>query len=88
MGCKLRRFTAIGVEEYTCSEVRKLKADWLKEYRVRNRSDELRVDKSSERYEKEIDEFLSSCKCVGEKIREAKERRDRGDSPWKSATGV
>ena len=85
--CRLRRFTATGVEEYTCAEVRELKADWLKEYRVRD-SERVMIDMAYVQYEKEIDEFLSSCKCVGEKIREAKERRDRGDSPWKSATGV
>ena len=81
--CKLRRFTATGIETYTCAEVRELRDAWLLDYRLRNRSDMVKIDASYVQYEKEIDEFLSNCKCVGEKIREAKERRDRGESPWK-----
>src|SRR4051812_46635209 len=87
----LSRFEIDSIKKYSCTEVKLLKESWLKKFREINMSDMVKTDKSYDRYKKEIDSFLSDCtdveekpkKTVGELIIEARERRERGEGPWK-----
>ncbi len=52
---------------YSCDEVRFLAESWKKKFRISNGTDEILKkgmrDKHYEHYCKDIDEFLSRCKC-------------------------
>ncbi len=101
MTCKLKRFEMglAGLEEkiYRCDQVRELHYEWKKKYREKNRTDEVIAkigkDDSYVRYCKDIDDFLLKCECpieneskISKNIREAKERRLKGECLWEKKT--
>ncbi len=73
--CKFRRYGSaeiphsnrLMIKTFTCDEVRDKIEDWKREFRERNATDHLTAagmkDMAYERYCKEMDDFLSQCKC-------------------------
>jgi hypothetical protein len=69
--CKLARYLHDGDDlhkiVFTCDEVRFFYESWKKEFREKNKTDEILKsgmrDKHYENFCNEIDEFLSNCKC-------------------------
>jgi hypothetical protein len=95
MICKLRRYISEGltnnITTFTCHEVRDCIEGWKKEFRDKNATDLIqlrRPDRAYEAFCKELDDFLAQCKCpkpsIEEKIQLAKEKREAGQSAWKS----
>ena len=103
--CKLRRYElldprqakTLAAKDYTCDEVRASYEDWKKEWRNKNGTDGILSaggkDKAYEDFCKNIEDFLSACKCkksgslnlkvpIKEKIATAKKLRDSGQGPW------
>lgn len=84
---RLARLREGTILKYSCNEVKFFKEKWLKEFRDENGSDLMKEDKAFDRYEMELENFLSNCKdmptmSVVEKIIEARELREEGKSPW------
>jgi hypothetical protein len=72
--------------DFFCHELREKKDQMLVEFRKKNQSDRLKRDLAYEKYANDLYDFLMDCKCdddwLAKRIALAKERRERGLSPW------
>lgn len=93
MTCKLHQITQNGIEEITCTFVKKNKESLKKTFSDINGTDGLiasgRTDRMYNDYCDQLDKFTEQCKCpveqetrISRNIREARERRERGVSSW------
>lgn len=94
MVCYSARFNGktMKFDKFSCDQVRELKDQWIKEFRDVNNSlaveKSLGVDRRYEEYKKEIEDFISNCKCqkdfsdegknAGENMQIAKDKRRCG----------
>lgn len=74
---------------YKCSQVKQLKEAWMKEFREYNQSEKveefLGIDVAFDTYEKMIFQFIEKCADpwnITDRIKEAKRKREVGQSPW------
>lgn len=70
MSCRLKSLDEeFSHRTYTCNEVRELKEIWKKNFRIRNKSEEIEEiigrDPAYESFCDQIEYFLCSCTCEG-----------------------
>lgn len=68
--CKLRRYEReegqgpLKLHTYSFNEVREKKDEWLAEFRRVNGSHLVKIDRSFESYKRDLEDTLSTCRCV------------------------